>query len=57
MGDTLAQWLALSSHSKKAAGSSPSWASWNFCVTFACFPRVGVGFPNKSRHMHHKGIE
>ena len=44
LGGTVAQWLALSPHSKKTAGLSPSWARWRFCVEFACSPHVGMGF-------------
>ncbi|KAF7660454.1 hypothetical protein LDENG_00280820 [Lucifuga dentata] len=39
-----AQWLALSSHSKKVLGSIPGWGAVPFCVEFACSPHVCVGF-------------
>ncbi|KAF7645271.1 hypothetical protein LDENG_00207150 [Lucifuga dentata] len=40
LGGTVAQRLALSPHSKKVLGSSPTGP---FCVEFACSPRVCVG--------------
>ena len=44
MGVMVAQWVVRLPHSNKVGGLSLSWVSWCFCVEFACFPRVRVGF-------------
>lgn len=40
---TVAQYIALSPHSKKVSGSSPSWATRPFCLKFACSLSVCLG--------------